>query len=80
MGNELDATLSSMLLHDKCPNVAVQEDVKSAKEIECSQYESTAAIFSSPTLCLTCFYLAIPNYGLGPCYACVGHVMGIRET
>ncbi len=38
MNNELNVTLGSMLLHDKCPNVAVQKDVKSAKEIECSQH------------------------------------------
>jgi hypothetical protein len=43
MGNELNATLGSMLLHDKCPN----KDIKSAKEIECSQHKSTATIFSS---------------------------------
>jgi hypothetical protein len=57
-----------------------EEDVKSAKEIECNQYKRTAAVFS-PSLsapCPVCFYLVIPKHDLGPCYACFGHVMGIR--
>jgi hypothetical protein len=80
MGNELDATLSSMLLHDKCPNVAVQEDVKSAKEIECSQYKSTAAIFSSLPFASLVFTLRYLTMSWGHVMHVLDMLWGIRET
>jgi hypothetical protein len=55
------------------------KDVKSAKEIECNQYKKNCCyFFLKSALCPVGFYLVIPNHVLGPCYACFGHVMGIK--
>jgi hypothetical protein len=56
------------------------ENIKQAKGNECSQYKSTAAIFSSSLpICPVCFHLVmLPRYVLSPCYARYGHTRGIK--
>ncbi len=55
------------------------KNVKLAKEIECSQYKKYCFdFFLKSALCPVGFYLVTPIHVLGPCYACFGHVMGIK--
>ncbi len=63
-------TLSLDLLSPSIP--CFLEDVKSAKESECSQYKKYCCdFFLSAPFCPLCFYLVIPNHFLGLCYACL---------
>jgi hypothetical protein len=70
----------------KVPNVSAMDpffwaDVKSAKEIDCSQLVHKVLLRFFPPVCPlppSFFYLVLPNHVLGPCYACFRHVMGIR--
>jgi hypothetical protein len=56
------------------------ENIKQAKGNECSQYNSTAAIFSSSLpICPVCFHLVmLPRYVLSPCYTRYGHTRRIK--
>ncbi len=55
------------------------EKIKQAKGNECSQYKSTAAIFSSSLpMCPIYFYLVMPRHVLSPCYAQYVHTRGIK--
>jgi hypothetical protein len=56
------------------------ENINQAKGIECSQYKSTAAIFSSRLpICPVCFHLVMPMHVLSPCYARYEHARGIKR-
>ncbi len=53
----------------------VRENVKSAKEIECTPCKKyRCKFFPQSALCPICFHIVIPNHVLGPCYACFWHV------
>ncbi len=53
------------------------ENIEQAKGIECSQYKTTAAIFSSRLpICPVCFHLVMPMHVLSPCYARYEHTRG----
>ncbi len=59
--------------------VEKRENIKQAKGNECSQYKSTAAIFSSSLpICPVYFHLVMPRHVLSPCYSRYEHTRGIK--
>lgn len=52
-------------------------NIKQAEGNECSQYKSTAAIFSS-SLPIVYLHLVMPRDVLSPCYARYEHTRGIK--
>ncbi len=59
--------------------VKKRENIKQAKRNECSQYKSTAAIFSSSLpICPVYFHLFMPRHVLSPCYTSYEPTRGIK--
>ncbi len=60
-------------------NNSRMKNIKQAKGNECSQYKSTAAIFSSSLpICPVYFHLVMPRLVLSPCYTRHEHTRGIK--
>jgi hypothetical protein len=56
------------------------ENIKQAKGIECSQYETRAAISpSSLAICPVYFHLAMPMHASSSCSAGYGHTRGMKR-
>ncbi len=59
--------------------VKKRENIKRAKGNECSQYKSTAAIFSSSLpICLVYFHLVMPRHILSPSSTRYEHTKGVK--
>ncbi len=58
----------------------IWENIKQARGNECSQYKSTAAIFSSSLpICPVYFHLVMPRHFLNPCSAPYEHTRGLKR-
>jgi hypothetical protein len=49
------------------------------KKLNAISTKGCCGFFPQSAPCPVCFYLLIPKHDLGPCYACFGHAMGIRD-